>query len=94
MLRHTGTPRDGAIARRQLAAVLVRSLTSQEADHETFELVSAKGAMQDNLNPLLAALDTDPAGALDAVHDTANMPIEDEPMHVREELQAIHNSRK
>lgn len=91
--RHSGTPKDGAIARRQLAAVLVRSLTSDEAVQKTFELVSAKGSMQDDLNPLFAALDEDPAGALDAVHDTANMPFENEPKHVREELDSMHSSR-
>ena len=92
--RHSGTPKDGAIARRQLAAVLVRSLTSDEAVRKTFELISAKGAMQDDLNPLFAALDVDQAGVLDAVHDTANMPFEDEPKHVKEELDSMRNSRK
>jgi uncharacterized protein YbjT (DUF2867 family) len=92
--RHSGTSKDGAIARRQLAAVLVRSLTSGEAVRKTFELVSVKGAMQDDLNPLFAALDADPAGVLDAVHDTANMPFEDEPKHVREELGSMRNLQK
>jgi len=92
--RHSGTPNDGAIARRQLAAVLVRSLKSDEAVRKTFELVSVKGSMQDDLNPLLEALDADPASVLDAVHDTANMPIEDEPKHVREALDSMCNSRK
>ena len=50
--------------------------------------------MQDDLNPLFAALDADPAGVLDGVHDTANMPFEDEPKHVREELDWMRNSRK
>jgi uncharacterized protein YbjT (DUF2867 family) len=92
--RHSGTPKDGAIARRQLAAVLVRSLTSDEAVRKTFELVSAKGSMQDDLDSLFVALDADPAGALDAVNDTANMPFEDEPKHVKEELESMRNSRK
>ena len=50
--------------------------------------------MQDDLNPLFAALDVDQAGVLDAVHDTANMPFEDEPKHVKEELDSMRNSRK
>jgi uncharacterized protein YbjT (DUF2867 family) len=92
--QRSGTPKDGAIARRQLAAVLVRSLTSDEAVRKTFELVSARGAMQDDLNPLFAALDADPAGVLDAVNDTDNMPLENEPKHVKEELDSMRNSRK
>ena len=50
--------------------------------------------MQDDLNPLFAALDADPAGPLDAVHDVANMPFEDEPTHVKEELDSMRHSRK
>jgi len=31
----------------------------------------------------------DPPGALDGVHDTANMPLEDEPPRVRNDLSAM-----
>jgi nucleoside-diphosphate-sugar epimerase len=35
---------------------------------------------------LFAPLDADPEGALDGVHDMANMPLEDEPRPVRDDL--------
>lgn len=86
--RQAGDPSDGVIARRQIAEVLVRSLTSPEADRKTFELVATSGAAQQDLGPLFAALDADPRGSIDAVHDAANMPLEDEPQRVRDDLDA------
>ena len=86
--RHAGDPSDGVIARRQIARVLVASLSSDAADHKTFELVAEKGPAQDEIDPLVAALDADPPRALDAVHDTDNMPLEEEPPRVRDELGA------
>jgi len=38
---------------------------------------------------LFAPLDADPQGALDAAHDTANMPLQDEPQRVRDDLNAV-----
>jgi uncharacterized protein YbjT (DUF2867 family) len=72
--RQSGTPRDGVVARRQIARVLVASLTPKAALRKTLELVSERGDEQADLDPLFAALDADPAAALDAAHDTANMP--------------------
>lgn len=91
--RQSGTPKDGAIARRQLAEVLVRSLTSVAAKRKTFELISTKGPEQKNFDEVFAALDADPEGALDGVHDMANMPLEDEPGSVREDLDAVRRHR-
>ena len=87
--RHAGDPSDGVIARRQIAEVLVRSLTSPEADRKTFELVAASGTAQLDFSPLVAALAADPPGSLDGVHDTANMPLEPEPQRVRDDLDAV-----
>jgi uncharacterized protein YbjT (DUF2867 family) len=87
--RHAGDPSDGVIARRQIAEVLVRSLTSPRAERKTFELVAAKGAAQQDFGPLFAALDADVPGSLDAVHDTADMPLEKEPQRVRDDLEAV-----
>jgi uncharacterized protein YbjT (DUF2867 family) len=87
--RQAGDPSDGAIARRQIAEVLVRSLTSAQAERKTFELVATAGAEQQDFEPLFAALDADPPGSLDAVHDTANMPLEEEPQRVRDDLDAV-----
>lgn len=66
----------------------MRSLTSPEADRKTFELIATAGAAQQDLRPLFAALDADAPGSLDAVHDAANMPLEEEPRRVRDDLPA------
>jgi len=87
--RHSGTPSDGAIARRQLAEVLVRSLSSDAAVRKTFELLSTKGAEQEDFEALFDNLDPDPPGEVDGVHDTANMPVEEEPKRVRVDLDAV-----
>jgi uncharacterized protein YbjT (DUF2867 family) len=87
--RQAGDPSDGVIARRQIAEVLVHSLTSDQAVRKTFELIAAKGPAPDNLDALFAALAPDPKGALDGVRDTKNMPPEDEPRRVRDDLDAV-----
>ena len=87
--RQAGDPSDGAISRRQLAEVLVRSLTSEQALRKTFELISAKGPAPKDFDALFAPLAADPPQALDAVHDMANMPLEDEPERVRADLEAV-----
>jgi uncharacterized protein YbjT (DUF2867 family) len=87
--RQAGDPGDGVIARRQIAEVLVRSLTSDQALRKTFELVAESGPAQDDFDALFAGLDADPRGALDGVRDAANMPVEDEPQRVRDDLDAV-----
>ncbi len=82
--RHAGNPTDGVIARQQIAQVLVQSVTSEAARRKTFELVAVKGAAQENLEPLFGALEADPEGSLDGVHDASNMAVEDEPARVKE----------
>lgn len=87
--RHSGTPKDGAIARRQLAEVLVRSLNSDAAVRRTFELICAKGAAQEDFDALFSNLDPDPPGTVDGVDDTANMPLEEEPKRVQDDLDTV-----
>jgi len=87
--RQAGDPSDGVVARRQIAEVLVASLTSDGALRRTFELVATHGPAQQDLEGLFAPLDPDPADALDPVDDTANMPLAQEPQQVREELHAV-----
>ncbi|MBZ9700544.1 MULTISPECIES: SDR family oxidoreductase [unclassified Mesorhizobium] len=87
--RQSGTPRDGVIARRQIARVLVRSLTSEAALRKTFEVIAETGLEQADFDPLFAALDADPAGSLDAAHDTANMAVEKEPPSVIRDLKDL-----
>src|SRR5271165_7169517 len=87
--RRAGDPSDGAVARRQIAEVLVRSLTSEQSLRKTFELVASKGLAQDDFDALFARLDPDPPGALDGVRDAANQPLEEEPQRVRDDLHAL-----
>jgi uncharacterized protein YbjT (DUF2867 family) len=91
--RQAGDPSDGAVARRQIAEVLVHSLGSNQALRKTFELISAKGPATSDFDALFAPLDADPPGTLDGVDDAANMPLEDEPRRVRDDLDAMLASR-
>ena len=92
--RHAGDSSDGVIARRQIAEVLVASLTSDGALRKSFELVATRGEAQDDLDSEFARLDADPPGTLDAVHDATNMPLEGEAQRVREDLQAVKKSAR
>jgi uncharacterized protein YbjT (DUF2867 family) len=87
--RQTGTPRDGTVARQQIAEVLVHSLSSDAALRKTFDLISAPGPAPADLNVLLAPLRADVPGALDAVEDGGNMPLQEEPQRVRADLDAM-----
>jgi len=92
--RHAGTPSDGVIARRQLAEVLVHSLTSEQALYKTFELVAVKGPAPSDLNALFAALAPDPADRYDGADDALNQPLEQEPQRVIDDLHAISRARR
>lgn len=81
--RHAGDPSDGVVSRRQIAQVLVHSLTSDAAAQKTLELVAEHGQAQDDLDPLFAALQADAPRALDAVLDEPNMPLAAEPVGVQ-----------
>ena len=83
---------DGFVARRQIVQVLVRSLGSEPALHKPFELVAEKGAAQQDLDLLFAALDPDAEGVLDGVRDIPNQPFEDEPERVQNDLRAVSAS--
>lgn len=87
--RQAGNSSDGVIARRQIAEVLVSSLSSDESLRKTFELVATKGPAQKNLDDLFASLDADPANGIDGVRDTPNQPLEDEPQRVRDDLHTL-----
>ena len=87
--RHAGDSSDGVVARRQIAEVLVASLTSDGARRKSFELVATQGPAQHNLDAEFARLDSDPPGALDAVHDLPNMPLQEEPERVRRDLAGV-----
>jgi uncharacterized protein YbjT (DUF2867 family) len=92
--RQAGNSSDGAIARSQIAEVLIHSLTSPQALRKTFELVAAKGPAQKDFDALFAALDADPENALDGVHDMPNQPLDDEPPRVRADLRTLSANRR
>lgn len=77
------------VARRQIAQVLVASLTSDAARHKTLELVAEAGPGQGDLEPLFAALVPDPPGSLDGAEDATGMPPASEPTDVRQDLTAL-----
>ena len=87
--RQAGDPSDGGVARRQIADVLVRSLASSHALRKTFELIATTGPAPEDFDALFGPLDRDLQGALDGVHDMANMPLVDEPRRVRDDLDAV-----
>lgn len=87
--RRTGTPRDGAIAREQIARVLVDSLRIGSARGKTFELVAEPGDEQADLTAEFAALEPDATGVLDGVLDIDNQPLAKEPERVRSDLDRL-----
>jgi uncharacterized protein YbjT (DUF2867 family) len=91
--RQAGDPSDGVVARSQIAEVLVRSLSSDAAAWKTFELIAERGPAPDDFDALFAPLDADLPGALDAVHDTDNMPLAQEPARVRDDLASLSGRR-
>jgi uncharacterized protein YbjT (DUF2867 family) len=91
--RQAGNPSDGGVARRQIAEVLVRSLASNHALRKTFELIAITGPAPKDFDGLFAPLEGDPPGSLDGVRDTANMPLEDEPQRVRDDVEAMRADR-
>jgi uncharacterized protein YbjT (DUF2867 family) len=84
-----GDASDGVVALSQIAEVLVHSLSSNRATRKTFELVAATGPAPKDFDQLFAPIEADPPGALDGVHDTPNMPLNDEPQRVRDDLNAM-----
>lgn len=87
--RQSGTPADGGIARRQLAQVLVASLSCADAVGKTFELIATQGPEPHTLTPLFAALIADKADNNDGVFDTPNMPLQNESTQVLAELEQL-----
>lgn len=86
---HAGDPSDGAVSREQIAQVLVAALSSPEAAGRTFELVAEQGPATEDLEPLFAALPADPSDGLDGPGDARDMPLDEEPQRVRDDLRAL-----
>ncbi len=91
--RQAGDPSDGVVAHRQIAEVLVRSLTSEHALRKTFELVATTRAAPHDFDALFVPLEPDPPSTLDGVRDAANQPLEQEPWRVRDDLYSVRPQR-
>lgn len=89
--RWTGSPADGAISRREIARVLVDSLTQPGAERRTLELVAERGNEQPDLGPVFTALTPDAAGSFDGILDSPTLPIEVEPQRVLDDLRRFGN---
>ncbi|MCH5050783.1 SDR family oxidoreductase [Pectobacterium aquaticum] len=87
--RHSGTPADGAIARIQIARVLVSALTDDNAKNKTLELVAEYGYEQQDLAPLFSSLRQDAIERNDGILDRDNMPLISEPQCVIDDLSAM-----
>ena len=80
---------DGAIARDEIARVLIDAIAIPEAAYTTLELVSERGPEQPDLVSLFAALEHDEPGTHDAILDPDTLPLSAEPPAVLEQLDAI-----
>ncbi|MBD0670201.1 SDR family oxidoreductase [Streptomyces sp. CBMA156] len=79
------TGEDG-VSRTALAGLLVAALLDDEAIGRTFEVFSGPGPATTDFTALFTQARPDGAGALDAVEDRANLPLEREPARVRDDL--------
>ena len=74
--------------RRLLWITAAGGLASAAAERKTVELVAQKGPATQDFEALFAPTQAAAPGALDAVRDKGNMPLEQEPAWIREELAA------
>lgn len=81
-----GDAGSGSGSREQVAEVLIRSLLTDTAAGKTFELYATSGHETTDWNGLFGTAVPDAVGALDGVRDTNNLPLDEEPAPVREDL--------
>ena len=91
--RQSGSPKDGVIARDQIARVLIDSLHIGAANLKTFELIADHGPEQDHLTTVFASLTPDSSESLDAAEDTTDLPLDKEPETFRRDLATIATAR-
>ncbi|WP_029759070.1 SDR family oxidoreductase, partial [Fusobacterium nucleatum] len=78
--RQQGTPADGAVSRRQIAETLVNSLELESAKNKTIELFAEKGEKTTDFDSLFKnVLADNTTKNLDSSQDTDNLPLENEP---------------
>lgn len=85
----SGTPKDGAISREEIAKTLTASLFNPLAQGKTFEIVAEKGPATTDFDALFKDIPSDVKGAEDAPEDNPNQPLSQEPADVLEDLKAI-----
>jgi uncharacterized protein YbjT (DUF2867 family) len=81
-----GDAGSGSVSREQVAEVLIRSLLTDTAAGKTFEVYATSGQETTDWNGLFGTVVPDAVGALDGVRDTNNLPLDEEPAPVREDL--------
>ncbi|MFE8015906.1 SDR family oxidoreductase [Streptomyces antibioticus] len=79
------TGEDG-VSREALAGLLAEALLDDAAIGKTFEVFSGPGPATKDFTALFSEARPDASGALDAVEDTANLPLDAEPARVRDDL--------
>ncbi|MEU2955775.1 SDR family oxidoreductase [Streptomyces xanthochromogenes] len=81
-----GDTGEAGIGRDILGALLVEALLDDTALGRTFEVFSGLGPATTDFTALFSRAEPDVPGALDAVEDRPNMPLDDEPARVRDDL--------
>lgn len=84
-----GDTRGGGITREALGEVHIEALLRESAIAKTFEVFSGPGSATTGWDSLFLATEPDAAGALDAIRDTANMPLQAEPHAVQDDLSRL-----
>jgi uncharacterized protein YbjT (DUF2867 family) len=86
ILIEQGDAGSGSVSREQVAEVLIRSLLADTAAGKTFELYATSGQETTDWIGLFGTAVPDAVGALDGVRDKNNLPLDEEPAPVREDL--------
>ena len=79
----TGQP---GVDRHHIAQVLLEGITTPSGARRTVEVFSTTGSPVTDFETLFAATRPDEPGALDGVLDTNNVPLEEEPEQVRDDI--------
>ncbi|MGW4561247.1 SDR family oxidoreductase [Streptomyces sp. NPDC004561] len=77
---------EGDMSREALGLLLVETLFHDDAIGRTFEVFSGPGPATTDFTALFGETVPDAPGALDAVKDAANLPVDAEPARVRDDL--------
>jgi uncharacterized protein YbjT (DUF2867 family) len=90
--RHAGNSSDGVVSRRQIAEVLVRALTLDEAQGKTLELVAERGPATTDFTTFFGSLNADQSDSVDGVRDNKDLPLGDEPERVQNDLERLRRN--